>query len=111
MNIEQWVGAWISAANCFDVETYLGFFTGDALLDDPSVCRKFVGLEGIREYFNAYFIGYNTFTELQKLRLYDESHLYLEVLFTGDFPEGKIGGSFDIQMKHQKIYCMKADLI
>jgi hypothetical protein len=36
---------------------------------------------------------------------------HLEVKFTGDFPEGVIGGTFDITFKQDKISFIKADLI
>ena len=36
---------------------------------------------------------------------------YLEVEFTGEFPEGKIIGSFDFIFSNGKIASVKADLI
>lgn len=39
-------------------------------------------------------MGYKTQTAFKKLDI-EENSAYLEVEFTGDFPEGKIGGSFD----------------
>jgi len=46
----------------------------------------------------SYFIGYKTQTELRKLEI-KENSAYLVVEFTGDFPEDKIGGSFDFTFK------------
>jgi len=40
-----------------------------------------------------------------------QDHVHLEVRFTGDFPEGKIGGSFDFKFKNSKILFVKADLL
>jgi len=111
MEIRNFVDSWIGAGNQFDTEKYLSFFLPDAVLDDPSVGRKFVGHKGIRKYFDSYFVGYNTQTRLVKLDVTDEDHVYLEVQFTGDFPEGKIGGTFDVVFQGGKIAFVKADLI
>ncbi|WP_027383870.1 nuclear transport factor 2 family protein [Epilithonimonas caeni] len=110
MNIEKFINDWIVVSNSYDTEKYLEFYLEDAILDDPSVGRKFIGHDGIKDYFESYFIGYQTQTELRKLEI-KENSAYLEVEFTGDFPEGKIGGSFDFIFKNDKIAFVKADLI
>jgi ketosteroid isomerase-like protein len=110
MNIEMFIKNWIAVSNNYDTEKYLDFYLKDAVLDDPSVGRKFIGHDGIKDYFVSYFIGYQTQTELRKLEIKDNS-AYLEVEFKGDFPEGKIGGSFDFTFKKDKIEFVKADLI
>lgn len=111
MNIKSFIKNWIEAGNAFDTIKYLDFYLTDAVLDDPSVGRKFLGHKGIEDYFNSYFIGYNTNTELVKLDISDEYNVYLEVKFTGDFPEGEIGGTFEVTFKNNKISYLKADLI
>lgn len=110
MNTETFINDWIAAGNAFDTKKYLGFYLEDAVLDDPSVGSKFEGHAGIQSYFDSYFIGYNTHTELVKLSVTAENKAHLEVLFTGDFPEGKIGGTFDFTFKNGKIAFVKADL-
>ncbi|MBC7845680.1 MAG: hypothetical protein H7Y10_04220 [Flavobacterium sp.] len=40
-----------------------------------------------------------------------ENTAHMEVEFTGDFPEGKIGGMFDFTFKDGKIETVKADLL
>lgn len=110
MNIETFIKDWIEVGNSYDTEKYLEFYLKDAIVDDPSVGRKFIGHDGIKDYFESYFIGYQTQTELSKLEI-KENSAYLEVEFTGDFPEGKIGGSFDFIFKDDKIEFVKADLI
>lgn len=110
MNIETFIKDWIAVSNSYNTEKYLEFYVKDAVLDDPSVGRKFIGHSGIKDYFVSYFIGYKTQTELRKLEI-KENSAYLEVEFTGDFPEGKIGGSFDFTFKNGKIEFVKADLI
>jgi hypothetical protein len=86
MNIENFIKNWISASNAFDIEKYLSYYQSEAVLDDPSVGRKFEGHKGIHQYFDSYFIGYNTHTEKVKLKVIDEVTAHLEVQFTGDFP-------------------------
>lgn len=110
MDIRLFIEEWIKLGNAFDTDAYLEKYRADAILDDPSVGRKFIGHKGIRDYFTTYFIGYKTQTRLIKLDIHgNEAHL--EVEFTGEFPEGKIGGTFDIILKDEKIAAVKAALI
>lgn len=81
------------------------------ILDDPSVGRKFKGHKGIQQYFDDYFIGYNTHTDQVALKITDQQNAYLEVQFSGDFPEGKIGGTFEFKFENGKISFVKANLI
>lgn len=111
MNIQTFINEWIAAGNAFDTNKYLDFYWQETELDDPSVGRKFKGQEGIKQYFESYFIGYNTQTKLVHLNITDENSAHLEVEFTGDFPEGKIGGTFDFIFKNGKIAFLKADLL
>lgn len=111
MNIPEFINEWIAAGNAFDTEKYLTHYLPDAVLDDLSVGKKFIGQEGISNYFESYFIGYNTQTELVRLKVTDAHSAHLEVKFMGDFPEGAIGGTFDITFKQDKISFIKADLI
>ena len=110
MDIAAFVNNWIAVGNSYDLKKYLGFFEEDVIFDDPSVGRVFNGHAGVTEYFNSYFIGYKTQTELVKLEQ-TAGTAHLEVLFTGDFPEGKIGGTFDFTFRNWKIATVKADLI
>lgn len=104
------VADWIDAANARDTERYLEYFTADAILDDPSVGRTFEGREGIERYFRDYFIGYNTTTVLTSIATRgDVTHV--EVEFSGDFPEGQVGGMFDISFTGERFSHVKADLI
>ena len=111
MNIEKLIDDWIEVSNSYDTEKYLSFFGEKAILDDPSVGRKFSGKKGIGEYFTSYFIGYKTQTKKVSLLVKDENQAHLEVEFTGDFPEGKIGGTFDFEFEAGKIVYVLADLI
>jgi len=80
-------------------------------LDDPFVGRKFLGKQGVKEYFESYFIGYKTQTKKVAIVLEDETHAHLEVEFTGAFSEGKLRGTFNLAFKEEKIIFAKADLI
>lgn len=111
MDIHTFIKEWIAASNAFDTIKYLGFYSPDAVLDDPSVGRKFKGHKGIQQYFNDYFIGYNTSTKQVKLEVLNESQAHLEVQFTGDFPESKIGGTFEFMFENGKIAFVKAGLL
>ncbi|RXG31824.1 nuclear transport factor 2 family protein [Leeuwenhoekiella marinoflava] len=110
MDIDKFIQNWLQASNDFDTERYLAMFHTDAVLDDPSVGKKFIGHQGIKNYFESYFIGYNTQTRLVKLNRQGDS-THLEVTFTGDFPEGKIRGTFDFIFQKGKISFVKADLV
>ncbi len=55
------------------------------VLDDPLVERKFIGHEGIRDYYNSYFIGYKTQTKLTT----GDNDAHLKVELTGEFPGRK----------------------
>ncbi|WP_416439985.1 nuclear transport factor 2 family protein [Leeuwenhoekiella sp. A16] len=110
MDIEKFIDNWLQASNDFDTERYLTMYHADAVLDDPSVGNRFIGQQGIKNYFESYFIGYHTQTRLVKLNMQDDS-AHLEVEFNGDFPEGKIGGTFDFIFQKGKISFVKADLV
>lgn len=111
MDIKTFINDWIEASNNLDTTKYLSFYLTNAVLDDPSVGKKFLGHEGIEDYFNSYFIGYNTHTEIIHLDISDETKVYLEVKFTGNFPEGSVGGTFETTFANHKISYLKADLI
>lgn len=110
MDIKSIITEWIDVSNAYDVEKYLSFFLEDAVLDDPSVGRKFVGHDGIKEYFTSYFIGYKTQSKLVKIAI-DNNVAYIELAFRGEFPEGEINGTFELSFKDGKIAGAKADLL
>jgi hypothetical protein len=111
MEIVEFIDDWIAVSNSYDTEKYLEFYAENAVFNDPSVGRKFNGRTGIKEYFTSYFIGYKTQTQKVELIVKDGNHAHLEVEFTGDFPEGKIGGTFDFEFEAGKIVYVLADLI
>jgi len=111
MDIERFIEEWILVSNSYDTDQYLEFFTATAVLDDPSVGRKFTGKQGIKAYFVNYFIGYKTQTRQVSLVVKDGRRAHLEVEFSGNFPEGRIGGTFDFEFIDGKIAFVSADLI
>lgn len=110
MDIQKLIKEWIDCSNTFEVEEYLNKFHNNAVIDDPSVGHSFKTHTGIREYFESYFIGYNTQTRLIHIKV-NNNKAYVEVEFTGDFPGGKTGGTFDLTFENGKIVHVKADLI
>ncbi len=101
----------VDATNSHDAQRYLTHFAEDAVLDDPSVGKVYEGRTGIGEYFQAYFVGYNTQTRLVSAEWHD-GVLHVEVDFTGDFPGGQTGGIFDLTFSaDQKIQHARADLL
>lgn len=111
MDIEKFIEQWISISNSYNTEKYLEFYNENSVLNDPSVGRKFTGKDSIKEYFESYFIGYKTQTRKVDLIIKDDNHAHLEVEFTGDFPGGKLGGTFDFIFEEGKISSVSADLI
>jgi len=111
MELEKFIEEWIAVSNSYDTEKYLTFYSEDAVLDDPSVGKKFSGKNGIKEYYESYFIGYKTQTKKINIAVKDGSQAHLEVVFTGDFSEGKLGGTFDFTFKEGKISFVSADLL
>ena len=101
---------WIAASNAHDTERYLALWLEDAELVDPSVGDTFSGRERVREYFDDYFIGYDTQTRVVNHELRGDT-LHIEVEFTGTFPEGRIGGTFDFVLREGRIAAAEADLI
>lgn len=111
MDINEFVKNWLDKSNAYDTEKYVELWQEKAVLDDPSVGQVFKGHSGIKKYFESYFIGYKTQTRLVKLDIISDNEAHIEVEFTGEFPEGKIGGTFDFTFKDGKIDKAKADLM
>ncbi|MDQ0727207.1 nuclear transport factor 2 family protein [Microbacterium sp. W4I20] len=101
---------WITAANSHDRERFLSFFTTDAVLDDPSVGDAFAGRERVGEYFDSYFLGYDTQTRLVSSEARGGT-IHVEVHFTGSFPGGETGGTFDLTFDGELIHHARADLL
>ena len=111
MNIKAFIKDFLAVSNAYDTEKYLDKWHTYATLDDPSVGQVFRGHSGIKKYFESYFIGYKTQTRLVKLDIISDNEVHTKVEFTGEFPEGKIGGILDFTFKDGKIAKAKANLI
>ncbi|UOE37559.1 nuclear transport factor 2 family protein [Chryseobacterium oryzae] len=111
MDIPAFINTFIIISNAYKTDNYLELWQDHAVLDDPSVGQVFKGHSGIKNYFESYFIGYKTQTRLVKLYIISDNKAHIEVEFTGEFPEGKIGGIFDFTFKEGRIYKAKADLM
>ncbi len=110
MDIKAFIEDFLIVSNAYDTEKYLEKWNKDAVLEDPSVGQIFKGHSGVKKYFDDYFIGYKTQTRLEKLEIISDLEAYLEVEFTGEFPEGRIGGTFEFIFNNGKIDKAKADL-
>jgi len=110
MDINAFVNELLAAGNAYDTTGYLKKWHKNAVLSDPSVGQVFKGHSGIQKYFEDYFIGYKTQTRLIKLEIINDETAHIEVEFTGEFPEAKIGGLFDFTFKDGKIASARADL-
>lgn len=106
---EAAIASWIAATNTHDTTKYLSYFTEDAVLNDPSVGQSFEGKHEIAEYFNSYFIGYNTQTRLVSVEPRAD-YFHVEVNFSGDFPGGQTSGIFDLTFAAELISLVRADL-
>jgi len=111
MDIETFIKDLLEKSNAYNTEKYLEKWHENAILDDPSVGQVFKNHSGIRKYFESYFIGYKTQTKLEKLEIISENEANIEVEFTGEFSEGKIGGTFHFIFKNGKIDRAIANLL
>lgn len=83
--MQKLVDTFIHTANAFDVEGVLTLFASDAVIDDVSVGDAYVGIEGIRLYFDQFFVGYKTASMLLSLKQLDDFNAVARLDFTGDF--------------------------
>lgn len=83
--MQKMVESFITAANAFDVEGTLSLFAPDAVIDDVSIGDAFVGRDGVRIYFERFFVGYNTASRLLSIEPLDAFNADLRLDFKGDF--------------------------
>lgn len=83
--MQKLVESFIATANAFDVEGALSLFAPDAVVDDVSVGDVFVGRDGVRIYFERFFVGYNTASRLVSIETLDVFNANVRLDFTGDF--------------------------
>ena len=107
--LDTLIPAWIAAANAYDAEAFLRFFAEDAVLEDPGV-GTFEGRAGIAEYFASYFVAYRTRTRLVAVEPRG-TEVHVEVWFSGEFPGGEVGGTFDLEVDGGLIARLRAELI
>jgi len=92
--LEQLAHQFVEAANGYDLQAVLALFAEDAVIDDVSVGEKFEYKRGIRKYYETFFIGYHTVTELLTLEHTAPDQIIARVDFKGDF--GHETGGLDI---------------
>lgn len=108
-SIESLLQLWLEASNKFDTKAYLKFYDKGAVLEDSSVGEVYNGHSGIQEYFNDYFIGYNTQTRIIQLSIAGQK-AHIDAEFTGNTFKN-IKGVFDITFAGDKIKFVKAYLV
>ena len=83
--MEKFVDTLLGSLNEGDVDGALGLFAPGAVIDDVSVGEAFVGTDGIRQYFDRFFVGYHTTSRRLSLTQLDDVTVIVRVGFTGDF--------------------------
>ena len=83
--MQKLVEKFIQTANAFDIDGALSLFAPDAVVEDVSVGHAFVGRENIRDYFERFFVGYNTASRLLSLQQPDDHTAIIRLDFTGNF--------------------------
>jgi hypothetical protein len=83
--MQKIVETFIRTANAFDVNGALAMFSSDAVIDDVSVGDAFVGRDGVRDYLERFFVGYNTKSDLLSLDRLDDCNAAIRLDFKGDF--------------------------
>ncbi|RZJ76682.1 MAG: nuclear transport factor 2 family protein [Flavobacterium sp.] len=83
--MEKQIKDFLTATNAFDVDMALNLFTKNAIIDDVSVGKKFENSDGIRDYIERYFVGYNTKTKLKDIKVTGTLNARTKVDFTGNF--------------------------
>ena len=95
-NIKIIIQRFIESTNQFDVKQSITLFAKDAIIDDVSVGEKFKNTAGVKNYLEKYFVGYNTNTKLECLKLISKTQAIAQVDFTGDFGHETGGLKFTI---------------
>ncbi|MEV4610730.1 nuclear transport factor 2 family protein [Neorhizobium sp. LMR1-1-1.1] len=107
--MQKLVESFIATANAFDVEGALSLFAPDAVIDDVSVGDTFVGRDGVRQYLERFFVGYNTASKMLSIEELDSVQSYVRLDFTGDF--GHEIGILKVAINRDGlIECIDADL-
>lgn len=83
--MQKLVESFIATAKAFDVEGALSLFATDAVIDDVSVGDAFIGRDGVRQYLERFFVGYNTSSKLLSMEELDGFQSHVRLDFTGDF--------------------------
>lgn len=96
VDINKIVKQFIKLSNAFDVDSALKLFADNAVIDDQSVGDKFKNTKGVRKYLDTFFVGYNTVTKLESMKVLGNHSAKAQVDFTGDFGHETGGLSFTL---------------
>lgn len=100
-DIERVIKDFVSLTNKFDIDSTLELFAEDTLIDDVSVGTKFKNIQGVKNYLNRFFVGYNTITKIESLKKVSELNAIAKVDFRGDFGHETGVLNFTINSKGQ----------
>jgi ketosteroid isomerase-like protein len=107
MDIKTFVQDFLAASNAYDTKRYLDMWQKDAVFEDKYINQVFKGQEGVKKYFDKYFVKYKTQTRLIKLNVINDHQAHIEVQFTSYNQRG----TFDFVFKDGKIASAIADFI
>lgn len=103
------VSDYIKASNEHNMESYLNTFTKNAVIIEESLGSVLIGSQDIGNYFETYFINYRTSTEILEYNV-NNNVIDMRVLFTGDFPQNKVIGSYQFLLENDQIAKLTANL-
>jgi ketosteroid isomerase-like protein len=105
MDVKTFIQEFIAAGNAYDTKRYLDMWQKDAVLEDKSIKQVYKGQEGVKKYFEKYFVKYKTQTRLIKLNVINDHQANIDVQFTSYNQTG----TFDFIFKDGKIASAIAD--
>ncbi|TRW27568.1 nuclear transport factor 2 family protein [Flavobacterium zepuense] len=109
MDIKKIIEHWFKASNAFDTEEYFKIYDADAVLEDTTIGETYHGHHGIRNYFEEFFIGYNTKTEIIDITFMNDKEVYINAIFDGN-SFSKLKGVFELTFSNAKIIKVKCYL-
>ena len=109
MDLKKIIAHWLTVSNNFDTEEYIKIYDADAVLNDTTVSETYYGHKGIRNYFEEFFIGYNTKTTIVDITFKNANEVYINAVFDGN-SFSKLKGVFELTFLEDKIVKAKCYL-
>lgn len=102
---------YIESSNKHDTEGYINTFSDQAVVIEKSIGKDLSGKEELKDYFQTYFVEYDTDTEIVEYSYFPDGRIDMKVLFRGDFSEKETMGSYVFTLKDDLIAVLEADLL